>query len=517
MISMLRQNKSFKFIEIIVLGLLIFSIASETLARVTKRPRRFIVFKKKSAYSRVNRSTTGQEMVQVTSRQILELNDDSSWRKELRRHQTNPQVEHIEEDLIMKKFTNDPLYFDQWALPRLRASDIWNTYNTNSQVVVAVVDTGIIKEHEDLVHAVLPGADFISDIAIANDGDGRDSDASDPGDWINSSDFCYQGRNEDSSWHGTHVAGIIAAKKNNNKGIAGLSDNVKILPVRVLGRCGGFTSDIADAVRWAAGLPISGMPLNENPAKVINLSLGSPGSCGRTMQEAIDAAILAGAVIVVAAGNDNQSLDYQSYTPANCEGVITVGGTNDNEDIPTYSNYGSYVDVYAPGGDDWFGGIVSTYNQGARSPSGDSYQGLSGTSMAAPYVAATVALMVAVNPNLYPLQYRNLIKQNAEQKVSWNKNIDFQFLDAFDSVGAAIMARPDDRYKYLPAEPVISGGIGLFRPSAEDGGIGCGTIAILSSDGGDGPGGPSQKVSFFLGLFIAILIGLRSLKTKKQF
>lgn len=516
MISMLKLRKSFTTVKLALLGLLVGLTARDAYAGANKKPRRFIVYKKKSAYSSVNYSTTGDEMVQVSRKQVVELNDDTTWRKELSKHQTNPQVEHIEEDLIMKRLSNDTYFSDQWALSRLRATDIWNTYNTSAQVVVAVVDTGIIKDHEDLSHAVLPGADFISDAGMGNDGDGRDSDASDPGDWVNSSDFCYQGRNEDSSWHGTHVAGIIAAKRNNNAGIAGLSDNVKILPVRVLGRCGGFTSDIADAVRWSAGLPVSGMALNQNPAKVINLSLGSPGTCGRTMQEAIDAAILAGSVVVVAAGNDNQDLDYQSYTPANCQGVITVGATNDNEDIPTYSNYGSFVDVYAPGGDDWFGAVLSTYNQGSRSPSGDSYQGLNGTSMAAPYVAATVALMMAVNPNLYPLQYRNLIKQNSEQKTSWNKNMSFQFLDAFDSVGAAQAAQPDDRYKYIPSEPVISGGVGLFKPSTEDGGVGCGTIAIIGADGGDGPGGPGQKASFLLGLLIAAALGLRPPKSKKR-
>jgi serine protease len=510
---MLKLRKSFTNVKLTVLGLLVCLAAGDAYAGA-KKSRRFIVYKKKSAYSGVNFSTTGQEIVQVSQKQVVKLND-STWRSELSQHQKNPQVDHIEEDLIMKRLSNDTHFSDQWALSRLRATDIWNTYNTSSSVVVAVVDTGIVA-HEDLDHAVLPGADFISDSSMANDGDGRDTNANDPGDWVNSSDFCYRGINEDSSWHGTHVAGIIAAKRNNSQGIAGLNDSVKILPVRVLGRCGGFTSDIADAVRWSAGLPVSGMPLNQSPAKVINLSLGAPGTCGRTMQEAVDAAILAGSVVVVAAGNDNQDLDYQAYSPANCQGVITVGATNDNQDIPTYSNTGSFVDVYAPGGDDWFGPVISTYNQGSRSPSGDSYDGLSGTSMATPYVAATVAMMMAVNPNLFPLQYRNIIKQTSEQKNSWNKNMSFQFLDAFDAIGSAQSAQPDDRYKYIPSEPIISGGVGLFKPSAEDGGVGCGTIAIIGADGGDGPGGPGQKPSFLLGLFIAGALGLKRPEKKKR-
>lgn len=475
-----------------------------------KKPRRFIVYKKNQAS--IQFSTQSASSTSVAKKEVVEFEDEQTWRDDLLKQQKDPEVVHIEEDVVMQKFSDDTYFNDQWALDQLAAASLWNDFDRSTDVVVAVIDTGIAS-HPDLAHAVLPGADFISDSGMANDGDGRDTDATDSGDWVSSSDYCYQGIFEPSSWHGTHVSGIIAAKRNNSQGIAGLFDQVKILPVRVLGKCGGFTSDIADAVRWAAGLGVSGMPLNQNPAKVINLSLGAAGACGRTMQEAIDAAILAGSVVVVAAGNDNQNLDVQAYSPANCQGVVTVGATAANNDIPSYSNVGSFVDIYAPGGDDWYGGVVSTYNNGDTSQSATTYEELSGTSMATPYVSATVAFMMAVNPSLYPLQYRHIIKQTSTQRSSWNKNMNFQFLQSYQAVEEAQSASADDRYKYIPSEPVVSGGVGLFRPTSEDGGVGCGSVAILGADGGDGPGGPGQKASFLLGLFFAALLGLRRQKS----
>lgn len=477
-----------------------------------KKPnKRFIVFKKKK--STISFSTKGNSRSTKTEKSVVSLNNNS-WRKELLEHQTDPSVDHIEEDIIMKRFSNDTYFNNQWALDQLQASAIWNQFDQNSGITVAVVDTGIVS-HPELNSLVLPGADFISDASMGNDGDGRDTNAADPGDWVNSSDFCYRGISEKSSWHGTHVAGIIAAQKNNNQGIAGLYDGVKILPVRVLGKCGGFTSDIADGLRWAAGLSVSGMPENQNPAKVINMSLGAAGPCGRTMQEAVDAAILAGSVVVVAAGNDGQSLDRQAYSPANCEGVITVGASEQNKDIPSYSNTGSFVDVYAPGGDSW-SGVLSTYNNGDTSPGSATYEELNGTSMAAPYVSATVAFMMAVNSNLYPLQYRNIIKANADSEFSWSKSMNFKFMNALKAIDAASSTARDDRYRYIPSEPVISGGVGLFKPaSGDDGGVGCGSIAIINQDGGNG-GGPGQKSSFLLGLILALIAGLSSQKRKRR-
>ena len=152
-----------------------------------------------------------------------------------------------------------------------------------------------------------------------------------------------------SSWHGTHTAGTIGAASNNGVGVAGVNWNSKILPVRVLGKCGGYTSDIADGMRWAAGLSVSGVPANANPAKVLNLSLGGYGACDATYQNAVNAIVAAGTTIVVSAGNSNA--DAVNYRPGNCTGVITVAATNRDGGRAYYSNYGSTVEISAPGGE----------------------------------------------------------------------------------------------------------------------------------------------------------------------
>jgi len=227
------------------------------------------------------------------------------------------RVIYAEPDYRMQIQTTptDPLYGSQWDLfdptGGMRVPAAW-PYSTGSGVVVAVVDTGY-RPHADLAANLLTGYDFISDAGTANDGDGRDGDASDPG------DGCYSGH---SSWHGTHVSGTIAAAANNGIGIVGVAYNAKILPVRVLGCGGGYTSDIADGVMWAAGAPVPGVSAPSQAARVINMSLGGPGSCSTTMQTAILSARALGAVVVVAAGNSNAQTN--GFSPANCAGVITV-------------------------------------------------------------------------------------------------------------------------------------------------------------------------------------------------
>ncbi len=204
----------------------------------------------------------------------------------------DPEVEYVEEDILMQPlFTpNDSRYSDQWQYFEntggLRMTSAWDSA-TGSNVVVAVLDTGYLA-HSDLIANILPGYDFIDDTFISQDGDGRDSDALDPGDW-ETADQCYSGSPaSDSSWHGTHVAGSIAAETDNGTGVAGVAFDARILPVRVLGRCGGYMSDIADGMIWAAGGTVSGVPANANPAQVLNLSLGGGGSCSSTTQAAIN-------------------------------------------------------------------------------------------------------------------------------------------------------------------------------------------------------------------------------------
>ncbi|MDG2046194.1 MAG: S8 family serine peptidase [Halioglobus sp.] len=315
----------------------------------------------------------------------------------------DPDVEYAEEDILMRPlFTpNDSLYSAQWQYFEdtggLRMPNAWDSV-TGSGVVVAVIDTGY-RPHSDLIGNLLPGYDMIDDIFISQDGDGRDSDALDPGDW-ETADQCYPGSSaSDSSWHGTHVAGSIAAETDNGGGVAGVAFDAGIVPVRALGRCGGYVSDIADGIIWAAGGTVSGVPANANPAKVLNLSLGGGGSCSSTSQAAIDSARALGATVVVAAGNANT--DASNSTPANCTGVVTVAATNRAGARAYYSNYGSVVDIAAPGGGSG-GLILSTLNTGTTIPVSDSYEAYQGTSMATPHVAGVAALIYAINPAVTP-------------------------------------------------------------------------------------------------------------------
>src|ERR1043165_8125554 len=225
---------------------------------------------------------------------------------------SDPNVEYAEPDRIMRHtFTpNDTRYNEQWhyfeTAGGINAPAAWDK-STGAGVVVAVIDTGY-RPHADLVANILPGYDFIGDTFVSNDGNGRDSDASDPGDWINAGE-CGPGDPatfEASSWHGTHVAGTIAAVTNNANGVAGVAFGAKVVPARVLGKCGGYTSDIADAIVWVSGGSVSGVPANANPAKVINISLGGDGACDTTTQTAINAARSRGASVIVAAGNEHR-------------------------------------------------------------------------------------------------------------------------------------------------------------------------------------------------------------------
>jgi serine protease len=316
---------------------------------------------------------------------------------------------------------NDPEYSKQWHYfaPTTNIFGInlpaaWGITTGNAGVVVAVLDTGIRFDHPDLVGRTVPGYDFITSTTVSNDGDPRDPDASDPGDYGACPPFAFQ----NSSWHGTHVAGTVGAATNNGTGVAGVNWVSKIMPVRVLGKCGNDDPDIIDAVRWAAGIPVAGVPNNPTPAKVINLSLGGGGSCTSAWQSAINDVIAKGAVVVVAAGNNNGSAS--GTTPANCNGVIAVAATQRNGKRASYSNYGSIVKVAAPGGicassctlaD--VDGILSTYNAGLTTPGANTYNFLDGTSMAAPHVAGVASLMFSVNSSLSPAQVLNILQVTA--------------------------------------------------------------------------------------------------------
>ncbi|MFF9194411.1 S8 family serine peptidase [Streptomyces sp. NPDC014779] len=342
----------------------------------------------------------------------------------------DPQVAAVEPDIRaypMAITPNDTDYAKQWdlfeATGGMNVPSAWDT-TTGSGVTVAVIDTGYAA-HTDLAANVVSGYDFISTAADARDGNGRDADAKDEGDWNATDGECGTGSTaSNSSWHGTHVAGTIAAVTHNSKGIAGIAYNAKIQPVRVLGKCGGSSADIADAITWASGGSVPGVPANPTPAKVINLSLGGASStCPSVYQTAINGAVSRGTTVVVAAGNSNANAS--GFTPANCSNVITVASTNRAGSRSYYSNYGTVVDVAAPGGEtrnatDTPGtvttpenAIYSTLNSGLTTQSTETYKPYQGTSMAAPHIAGLAALLESAKSTLTPADIETAIKNNA--------------------------------------------------------------------------------------------------------
>lgn len=303
---------------------------------------------------------------------------------------------------------NDPYYAEQWPLAAEGANGIdlletWR-FGRGAGVVVAVLDTGT-TEHPEFAGRVLAGYDFISDPTRAGDGDGRDANPRDEGDWVSESDVtsrrygvdCTEAY--DSSWHGTHVAGTILAAANNGVGIVGIAPLAQLLPVRVIGHCGGSISDLVDAMRWAGGLSVAGVPDNVTPAKVLNISLTIERPCTAAMQSAVDELTARGVIVVTAVGNEDS--DASRFAPANCIGTLTVGATTNTGDRATYSNYGAAVDLSAPGGNNTRGGgVLSTYDEGRTLPVGSSYARTSGTSMATPHVSGVLAAILGAEPDL---------------------------------------------------------------------------------------------------------------------
>jgi serine protease len=352
-------------------------------------------------------------------------------------------VEFAEPDRMMRiQLTpNDSRYLDQWhyyeATAGLNLPPAWDK-STGAGVRVAVLDTGY-RPHADLAANLVGGYDFIGDTFVSNDGNGRDSDASDPGDAVAAGECGVGDPASGSSWHGTHVAGTIAAVTNNGSGVAGVAFGAKVVPVRVLGKCGGYTSDIADGIVWASGGTVAGVPANANPARVINMSLGGGGSCNTTTQNAINSARSRGSVVVVAAGNSNANA--ANYSPASCSGVITVAAVNRSGGRAYYSNYGSVVDVAAPGGDvrsSSTNGVLSTLNSGSGAPGADSLAWYQGTSMATPHVAGVVALMLAANPALTPDEVETRLKGSTRAFPATCSQCGTGLVDALAAVNAAI-------------------------------------------------------------------------------
>lgn len=334
-----------------------------------------------------------------------------------------PDVEYAEPDYVMRPTLapNDPSYAAQWHYFEafgINAPAAWDITTGSATVRVAVIDTGI-TDHPDLAGRWVGGYDFIADVPTANDGNGRDGDPHDPGDWV-TANLCGLGAPaQNSSWHGTHVAGTIGAASNNGLGVAGINWVSPIVPVRVLGRCGGFTSDIVDGMRWSAGLTVAGVPANANPAKILNLSLGGSGACGASFQNAINAINAVGGIVVIAAGNSNSNA--ANFQPGNCNGVVTVAATDRGGNRTFYSNFGTVVEISAPGGETNTNspspapqnGVLSTLNTGLTTPGAPSYAYYQGTSMATPHIVGVLSLMVSIDPTLNYTQSLQILQNTA--------------------------------------------------------------------------------------------------------
>ncbi len=324
----------------------------------------------------------------------------------------NPNTVYYPQTLV----PNDPQYPTQWPIQPLSPSNpaalnlppAWEVTQGSSDIVIGITDSGIL-DHVDLADRLVGGSaatsgyDLVTPLERSNDGDGRDMDPTDPGDWIEDGDWLEGGQNKcgprNSGWHGTSVAGILGAVSNNAEGITAVDWNAKISMARVLGRCGGEISDISDGILWLSGEPVDGV-VNPHPADVINMSIAGLRPCQPSQQEAIDAATARGIAVVVAAGN--QSVDVADFAPANCRNVIAVAGLEQDGSrlsFPQYnygSNTGEEVDIAAPAI-----GYPSTGESGTTtSNNGNDYVPFGGTSGATSHVSGVIALMLASNPRL---------------------------------------------------------------------------------------------------------------------
>ncbi|GEC99540.1 hypothetical protein KVA01_16950 [Kocuria varians] len=352
----------------------------------------------------------------ATQADVIELDrelDETEQKKVVAEIEADPAVEYAEADRLASSswMPNDTYTKFQWTLlPSSSGVDFpgaWDLSRGNGQTI-AVLDTGITS-HGDLNPKVLPGRDFINDTALSRDGNLRDANPQDQGDWSAAGECSTAART--SSWHGTHVAGLAAGVTNNGVGITGAAPGAKILPVRVLGKCtNGWVSDIADAVTWSSGAAVAGQPANANPASVINMSLNYPGECGATMQNAINTAVSRNVPVVVAAGNS--AVNAGGTAPANCGNTIVVGASDTTGHTASYSNTGAVVDVLAPGGTAQ-NPMLSTMNAGTSTPGAATYGNLYGTSMATPLVSGTIAMMKQRNPSLSPARIEQIITSTA--------------------------------------------------------------------------------------------------------
>ncbi|MFW0183482.1 S8 family serine peptidase [Rothia sp. CCM 9417] len=341
--------------------------------------------------------------------------------------ESRPDILSAEPDLRVKNIAaahpgnppRDPYWDQQWNMREAKVPAAWNLA-TGKGIIIGIADEGT-RYHPDLTPQEIPGYDFVSR-DYSKDGDGWDPDPTDPGDW-------YPGSY--SLWHGIHVAGIAAAKTSNGIGIAGVAPDAKIQHTRVMGQYGrSYISDYAAGLMWSAGVPVKGAPPNPTPADVVNFSEAiNMGTCPQILQDAINRAAARNVPIVISAGNS--AINAAGATPANCSGGIVVGATGKGKIMAGYSNWGHRLDILAPGGAS-NGSVISTYNSGPTDPGGPSYGYLSGTSMAAPHVSGTIALMKERNPSLTIEQIRSILRT---KNGGWIKG--YPFLNTAAAVEAA--------------------------------------------------------------------------------
>ncbi len=391
---------------------------------------------------------------------------------------------------------NDEFYGLQWHYEAMQLPAAWDVTQGASSVVVAVLDTGILP-HPDLAGRLLPGADMISDASRAMDGNGRDMDPTDTG---------RDQPNGGSSWHGLHVAGTIGAASNNGMGVSGVDWAARILPVRVLGRGGGSTADIAAGMAWAYGATVPGVTANANPARVLNLSLGGNFAASPVYQEVIDAGVSRGAVFVIAAGNENENASMTA--PCNQNNVICVGSTRISGRRSSFSNYGAVVDVMAPGGevaedtngDDYPDGVLST----TRLPNGNyGYVFEQGTSMAAPHVAGLVALMKARNPALNHAQVESILRSTANAAFTCSQGCGAGLVNAQAAVLAAGGQAPTGPARLSVATSELTLTSSLPEATVQLANLGGAALTVSAAVSG----APADRISFPDGNSVQVAAG----------
>lgn len=385
-----------------------------------------------ASFPNAARQSFGQMRLSASQRRKL---DTLQAIKRLRRQEG---VAYAEPNYILKPSMapDDPYYRYQWHYPLINLPQAWEISTGEPDVIVAVLDTGILSQHPDLTGQLVAGYDFISIPEVAADGDGIDSDPEDPGD---------QSMGDASSFHGTHVAGTVAAAGDNAQGVTGVAWGARIMPVRVLGVGGGTVLDISQGIRFAAGLANSSGTLPTRAADIINMSLGA-GADSRTLLDAVTAARSAGVILIAAAGNE--ASNQPSY-PAAYPGVVSVSAVDMARNRAPYSNYGATIDVAAPGGDTSLDSNGDSYGDGILSCGGDdsggtiryTYLFYQGTSMAAPHVAGVAALMKAVDPAMTPADFDTMLAAGELTGDIGAPGRDDEFghglIDAFKAVKAA--------------------------------------------------------------------------------